>query len=341
MNTPKVLFICKQRPAQYGASYGLLNSCKFISNALEDMGVESKVIEVIDNNYIDKECHNYKPTHCFIEALWVVPEKFDVLIPLHPNIQWFVRIHSNTPFLANEGMAMDWIYKYLLLQNKYKQFHLSPNSSDMINDIYNIFSAITVYTPNIYYPIISPDILLNKPVEKNKYTLEIGCFGAIRPFKNQLLQAMAAISFANSLNKNLRFHINHTRVETHGEAVHKNLVSLFTNTNHELVVHDWLSHDDFLRLIKTMDMGLQVSFSETFNIVAADFVNLNVPIIGSKEISWLNSFYQANPNNIDDITKAMWIAWTCKSFNLQYLNKLGLKHWNKQAIVTWKKLLNI
>ena len=34
---------------------------------------------VVDNNGIDKEITEYKPTHVFIEGLWVVPEKFDVL----------------------------------------------------------------------------------------------------------------------------------------------------------------------------------------------------------------------------------------------------------------------
>jgi hypothetical protein len=84
---PRVLFICKQRPASYGASYGLLNSCRFLCNALHKMGVEAKLVEVLDNNSIDREVSQYKPTHVFIEALWVVPEKFDVLIPLHPHVK--------------------------------------------------------------------------------------------------------------------------------------------------------------------------------------------------------------------------------------------------------------
>ena len=151
-NVTKVLFICKQRPARYGASYGLLNSCRFLCNALHSMGVEAHTVEVPDNNHIDRKIHHYKPTHVFIEALWVVPEKFEVLIPLHPKIKWFVRLHSNVPFIANEGMAVDWILKYANLQKKYHQFNLAVNSEKIHNDLKRSLNIDTVYSPNIYQP---------------------------------------------------------------------------------------------------------------------------------------------------------------------------------------------
>src|SRR5580698_6050865 len=111
-NEKRILFICKIRNDFYGPSFGLINSCRFISNALQKNGIDSKVVSVNDNNDIDREVHNYRPTHVFIEALWVVPDKFQELIPLHPDVEWYVRIHSKIPFLANEGMAVEWLKKY-------------------------------------------------------------------------------------------------------------------------------------------------------------------------------------------------------------------------------------
>lgn len=339
-NTPKVLFVCKQRPAQYGASYGLLNSCRFLCNALEAMGAEAKTVEVIDNNSIDREVHKFKPTHVFIEALWVVPEKFDVLIPLHPKVQWHVRLHSNTPFLANEGVAMGWIKKYLELQKKYKQFHLSPNAENMVNDIKVTFGAETVYSPNVYQPTKKIElgiIPLTKNTDEN--IISIASFGAIRPMKNQLIQAMAAITFANELEKTLHFHINHSRLEQHGENPYKNIAALFEGSKHKLISHEWLSHEDFLKLISSIDIGLQVSFSETFNIVAADFVHSGVPIVGSNEISWINFLYKAKPTDLNDIVCHLWLAYLGKPINLHRLNYWGLKQWNKDARKVWKNYL--
>ena len=77
---PKILFICKRRNDKYGVSFGLINSCMFVCNALSKYNIESKTITVTDNNDIDREVSVYKPTHVFIEALWVVPEKFHILI---------------------------------------------------------------------------------------------------------------------------------------------------------------------------------------------------------------------------------------------------------------------
>lgn len=335
MELSRILFICKQRPARYGASYGLLNSCRFLCNVLIEMGAEAKLVEVVDNNFIDREVHKYKPTHVFIEALWVVPEKFDVLIPLYPKIQWHVRLHSNTPFIANEGIAMEWIKKYAVLQQKYSQFHISPNSARMVNDLRKSLGINTVYSPNVYQPESLPKV----EKVKNDDLIQIGCFGAIRPLKNQFIQAMAAMKFADDLDRTLHFHMNHSRLEQNGDNVYKNISALFQGSRHQLITHEWMLHEDFLKLIGQMDLGLQVSFSETFNIVSADFVHMNVPLVGSDEIEWLSSLYQADPTDIDSIIDHLWLAWFGKKVNLHYFNRFGLNRYNHNSRKVWAKYL--
>lgn len=338
---PRVLFICKQRPARYGASYGLLNSCRFLCNALISIGAEAKLVEVVDNNRIDAEVSKYKPSHVFIEALWVVPEKFEVLIPLHPHVQWNVRLHSNVPFIANEGMAIDWIVKYAKLQKKYPQFHISPNSKLMQSDLERSLGIKSVYSPNIYQLHPNPCEIFETPEDKHPNRLDVGCFGAIRPLKNQLIQAMSAMAFADELGKNLHFHINYSRIETNGENAYRNLVALFDGTKHKLITHEWIPHEVFLKLIRSMDMGLQVSFSETFNIVAADFAHLKVPIVGSPEIEWMSPLYQAKPTDLDNIVSHMWLAWLGRKINLHSVNTWGLDAYNVESKKVWKNLLGL
>jgi glycosyltransferase involved in cell wall biosynthesis len=336
--SPRILFVCKQRPATYGASYGLLNSCRFLCNALRKIdGVEANLVEVIDNNYIEREVVKYKATHVFIEALWVVPEKFDVLIKLHPDVNWYVRLHSDTPFLANEGVAMRWITAYAELQKKYKQFRVAPNSPKMARDLSLSIGMETVYAPNVYFP----DEYDYPPIpEKDPNIIDIGCFGAIRPLKNQLIQGMAAMGFADEMGKTLRFHVNYARLEQNGDNVYKNLRALFENSQHELVEHGWLSHEEFMNVIRSMDLGLQVSFSETFNIVAADFARLGVPIVVSDEVHWANFLYYAKTTDINSIMSKLWWAWYGKSVGLHKLNNWGLSKYNTMAIAEWKYLLN-
>ena len=337
----RVLFICKQRPACYGESYGLLNSCRFLCNALNDMGVEARTVEVKDNNEIDRVVTAFRPTHAFIEALWVVPEKFEVLIPLHPKVKWYVRLHSNVPFIAQEGMAMDWIKRYLELQwNHGANFALSCNSKRMVNDIGRTLgnSLYPVYAPNIYQPKCD---LADPPTKPECSSIDIGCFGAIRPLKDQLIQAMAAMCFADDLEKTMRFHVNTARIEAHGEGVYRNLKALFQGSRHQLVTHGWLLHPAFLILVSSMDLGMQVSFSETFDIVAADFVHVNVPVIGSTEIEWLDKGYQANTTNMNDIVDKLRHAWDGRKHNHHKSNKKGLEKWNDEAREEWEELLDI
>lgn len=333
----RVLFVGKRRPISYGASYGLKNSCVFLCNALESMGVEAKLVEVIDNNCIDREVHQFKPTHVFIEALWVVPEKFDVLLPLHKKVKWHVRLHSNTPFLSNEGIAMKWLVAYNDLSKKYDNFTVTPNSERMIDDLYQSLGMKTYYAPNIYQPDDRPF----NPANKDSNIINIGCFGAIRPLKNHLIQAMAAMTFANEAGKTLHFHVNSSRLEQKGENVYKNLVSLFSESKHKLVTHEWLQHHEFLQLINDMDIGVQVSFSETFNIVAADFAHQNVPIVGSEEIEWMHPLYQAKPTDLENIVSHLWLAWIGRKVSLHSLNKWGLNRYNEKARKVWAKYLGI
>lgn len=331
---PKVLFIIRKR-LNYGYSYGLVNSCRFIVNALINEGIEAKVVEVVDNNCIDKEVFNYKPTHVIIEALWVVPAKFEVLLPRYPKVNWIVRIHSNIPFIAHEGIAIEWLNEYNRLKLKYKNFDVSANSTKIIDDLKASVGQDLVYLPNVYCPCEeAPKV---KPA-KNKI-VKIGCFGVIRPMKNHLEQAVAAMAWANKNNYEIEFHINASRVEQKGDAVLKNLINLFKGTKHKLVEHDWLSHSQLVGLIKTMDLGMQLSFSETFNLVAADFVDNNIPVVVSPEISWVSKFYQAQATNTPEIIEKLDFAWFNSIYNFQLINKLYLYWYNFKSLEQWLNFL--
>ena len=334
-NKSRILFICKIRNDFYGPSFGLINSCRFIACALEEHGIPAKVVTVVDNNDIDREVSNYKPTHVFIESLWVVPEKFEELIPLHPTVQWYVRIHSKIPFLANEGMAMEWLRKYDELSVYYHTLHIASNSDEVVEEFAEAYNINVLYFPNIYCPEESLIPKLAKPVDGKSQIIDIGCFGAIRPMKNQLNQALAAITFGNESNSRINFHINSDRCELKGDAVLRNLVYAFKDTPHKLVFHPWMDHKDFIPLVQTMDLGMQVSMSETFNIVAADFVWNGVPLIGSDEITWLDRHYKADPNSLEDMVDKLRFAYAGKKHNIQKANLDGLVKYNNKSTKVW------
>jgi hypothetical protein len=301
---------------------------------LDRLGLDSKVVDVVDNNCINREVCLYRPTHVFIEALWVVPSKIEQLAKLHPDVKWIIRIHSNTPFIANEGVAIDWILGYLAIDSP--NVIIAPNSKNFLGDLISIGASKSKvnYLPN-YYEFRKHSNKLNNL----KDSVHIGCFGAIRPLKNQLIQAIAAINFANTINKDLYFHINSSRVEQSGNNVLKNLRALFENGRHKLVEHNWLKHDDFLVLVGNMDINMQVSLTETFNITVADSVNELVPVVVSKEVDWIDSRFHADPTSSIDIFGRLLLIWRNKDKKIAKKNWYDLNSYNLLSVHHWLSFL--
>ena len=339
----KVLFILKRREDfnkevhnHVGLSTGLYNSASFMNQMLLDSGVTSALEVAIDNNCIDRLVTKHKPTHVIIEALWVVPTKFSVLSRLHPTVTWIIRLHSEMPFIAGEGNAMDWLGDY----SGFKNILIGVNAPRMLREtrLYlqhrNQWTTQQTIDKIIYLPNFYPQRYKSpKRIDKKKDTVDIGCFGAIRPLKNHLLQAFGAMEFAERIGKKLRFHVNAGRIEMQGGPALNNLKGFFEQISehgHQMINHQWTPREQFLELCGSMDIGIQVSFSETFNIVGADLISQGVPLVGTAgEIPWAVTSFCADPTNSADISLKIekaynynWFNTTCQQWSLSsYTNK--------------------
>ena len=339
----KTLFILKRREdynaimhSHIGLSTGLYNSANFMNDMLNAAGVESHIEVVVDNNDINRVVTDHRPTHVVIEALWVVPSKFTVLKEIHPTVTWIIRLHSELPFLASEGMAMNWLGDYSTMPNVV----IAANAPKMLREVSLYLKTKNGWTDAetakkvIYLPNYYPQEYTDYVTPKAKETIDIGCFGAVRPLKNHLSQAIAAIDFANQIGKKLNFHINAGRIEMQGQSVLNNINALFAHlydSGHRLINHDWTPRAEFLQLCASMDLGLQVSFSETFNIVAADLISQGVPVIGSKEIPWMSKATCADPTNSEDIVEALHLSYKYPELVVVANQALLTKYTNKTS----------
>jgi hypothetical protein len=352
--TNKVLFILKRREdynavehSPQGLSTGLYNSASFMKNMLVNAGIDAELEVAIDNNDIDRLVTLHKPTHVIIEALWVVPSKFAVLIPLHPTVRWIVRLHSEMPFMAGEGMAMDWLGEYI----KFPEISIGVNAPRMLDEIRTYLATTTDHTEEetesrvFYLPNYYPQQYNSKDLDEHnryrgyKYWIDVACFGAVRPLKNHMVQAVAAIKYANQHGKQLRFHINAGRIEMKGDPVLNNLRSMFEHLSehgHQLIAHQWAVREEFLELCADMDIGLQTNFSETFNIVSADLISQGVPIVTSREIPWSNCIFNARPTESDEIYHAMTRALVFPKANV-WLHQHNLTRYTNRTEKIWVK----
>jgi len=344
----KILFILKRREdfnakkhSHVGLSTGLYNSATFVKDMLNESEIESHLEVVIDNNDIDRVVTKHRPTHVIIEALWVVPTKFVILCKLHPNVKWIIRLHSEMPFLAGEGMALDWIGDY----GAFKNIIIGVNAPRALDEVkfflgYKMklnqeeLEEKVIYLPN-YYP---QDYKLKEYNTDSEY-INIGCFGAVRPLKNHIMQAIAAIKFAEAIGKKLNFHINSGRIEMKGEPVLHNLESLFSHLSddgHQLIHHEWTPREEFLELCSTMDIGMQVSFSETFNIVGADLISQGVPLVGSVEIPWIDNWFCARATETEEIYGALLLTHQTPQLNVSKNQELLTSYTSKTRKI-WSK----
>ena len=321
---PVYLFIHKAKhsydgPSGSAPSSGVRSSVSFVVDMLQSQGINAVLAEAVDGDSIDALVTKYRPRRVVLEALWVTPEKLAELLKLHPGVhQWTVRAHSEIPFLAQEGCAVDWLTRIGHLG-----VEVAFNSAQTVED-WRVLGR-SVWLPN-YYPLRSP-----RMTEPSGDDFHIGCFGAIRPLKNQLIQALAAIKFARYMNRHLVFHMNGSRIEQFGESNLKNIRSAIYHGGAKLEMHPWLPHTEFLELVAQMDICLAVSLSESYCIVAADAVSMGVPLVGSSAISWLPRRSRARVDSVEDIFQAM----DRTGDTTVHLNHEALENYLETAVETW------
>jgi hypothetical protein len=339
----RVLILTK-KSSEYGEEInfksGLNNTADFLAEELsQNLGVTAHFTTCVDGNEIDKKIHHFKPTHVILEAIWVTPEKLAEIQKLHPKVIFTVRVHSKVTFLAYEGMAVEWIKKYPLISNVYVSF----NSHETYEDFAVIIERKKLaWLPNIYKKIDYDRINTYESVmnyfksSENPYEFNVGCFGAIRPMKDILLQAMAAMKYSDQKKLKLLFHVNTGRVEQKGDGTLRNLRALFDNSKHTLVEHDWLSHEELAKLIKKIDLGMQVSMNESFNVVTADYVFGFKPIVVSDEIHWVSKICHCD-NTIDSIVAGIYRVITDVNLIKENLHKLH--QYNEKSLEEWRVFL--
>ncbi len=342
LERPKVLLIIRSNKKKTDKSIanhnGLSNAAKATTESLLDSIINIEQSFVFDNNDIWLECEKHKPNYVIIDGLWVVPEKFEELAPLYPHIKWVIRIHSEISFIAQEGIFTDWVYKYLKIKNVVLTFN-SLKIFNIMKKITHPYSNKIEYLPNLY-TLAKNNMKIKKNIDKS--ILKIGVFGAARVLKNQLAQAVAALDFAEELDKPLELFININTKDPNGLPIYLNIIHLIKNHysgRHTVNLVEWTNHETFLEIMREIDIVMQVSFTETFNLVCCDSLNMNTPIIGVSEIPWMHSISHADPVGHQSMLKALRRAYRHSRWNV-WLNSFNLRRYNKKSVKVWENLFS-
>lgn len=329
-------------------SHGLNNSCRFVVDMLNEAGVDAKLVQVAEDNDIWKEIVAYEPDLVVIEAYWMRPKKLVDLAERFPGLKIVIRGHSSTPFLADDTIGFPWAIEYLQLGGTVAQN--DPRHADemrfLAEDLFDMDAEEArhrvPFLPN-YYPVEHHHRFAEPAGHRHEDAVDVGCFGAVRSFKNHVGQAIASRMFAERIGRRLRFHINGDRLERGGQAASKALDAIFEHGDAELIRHDWIPvHSEFLALVRSMDLVTQVSFAETFCIVAADAASQDVPLVTSPEVPWGSPLFRADPVDVRAIAHKMHEAWELRFENRAVNpNRLSLLDYVRQSRRLWLAYLGV
>jgi hypothetical protein len=239
-------------------------------------------------------------THCLIEAPWISAADTASLMSAYPHIHFIVRSHSQIGFLQVESGAITILRDLLTLQEGSLNLTVAANSLLLKSFIEKVYGSKCLYLPNLYD---LERVTAKRGVAHDHRLLRVGSFGAMRLLKNHTTAAAAAMMTAKQRGCNLEFYVSTNRVE-HGQGILDSLRAMFVGVPWaKLVESQWQDWSRFRTTVAHMDLCMQLSTTETFNIVTADACAEGVASVVTPVIDWAPKWWQVGTDSVDDAAR--------------------------------------
>ena len=281
------------------------------------------------HSILEYEREHRKPlTHVIISAPWMSRHDTEKLIEFFPAIQFVVECHSNVGFLQADPNAMELIRAIISLSHTHDNIKLGGNSKPFVEWASKVYGTQVVLLPNLY-PISKP----RKSRWKGSLPVKIGVFDAVRPQKNFMTAAAAAMLVQHIMQVPVELHMSEGG-EGDGGSVSRAIHQMTRGVpDFKVVKHLWKPWEEFIEVVQGMDLLIQPSYTESFNMVTADGIVAGVPSVVSEAIRWAPSSWKADSDDVLDIARvgvklldSRFSVWRglCA---LRKSNRYALEHW--------------
>lgn len=276
-----------------------------------------------------------RPSHVVISAPWIPTLELQNLVFSHSDIKFIVTCHSNVGFLQGDPHGVQLFRDALTLEMGAMNFHAAGNSKRFCTWVHDSYGSPCTFLPNLYF--LERDFPVSRPLF-NGGILRIGVFGAIRPLKNLMTAGAAILEIANNLHTDVEMHISAGRIEG-GGVVLQSLAAMFNNVpGVKLVLDNWQQWPQFRRLVRSMHLLMQVSYTESFNMVTADGASESIPSVVSEAIDWAPKDWKV------DVDDAIRVARKGKHLigdrDAGFDGFMALKQFNEEGVRAWKDYLS-
>lgn len=298
-----VLFVYKNFKTIHPASHdGLGISSLLCVKVLRRQGVQADLLAVCNITEIEMRLRD-RPgiTHCVIQAPWIGLSDLANLLAAHPAVHFVVLCHSQIAFLQADNNAMKNIRDQMPYQDSVLNFTFAVNNKRLQDALVRIYGGRCLLLPNLYDITSVRPPIWRAPGVKDR--LKIGSFGALRIQKNHSTAAFAACAIGKHLGADIDFHVSTGRDDGGGQIL-KLLRNVFAGLGWaRLVEVPWLSWPAFRSKIAEMDLCIQLSMTESFNIISADAAHAYVPSVVSDTIDWTPTDWRAVADNSEDAAR--------------------------------------
>lgn len=280
-----------------GLGVSALNNAK----NLHKMGIKAQVFPVKDEQGIGVALiQNPDATHVIVSAPWINTPYFAHLCARYPDVQFAMVSHSNVGFLQADIRGIELVKEALDLEGSTHNFHLAGNCREFQMWVEETFRAPCTFLPNMYY--------LHHQHGRHKHIwsggpIRIGIFGATRIQKNFISAVAAGMQIGATLGVHTEIWVNSGRNDGPESNRLRNAMKQLTGGVPFVTLnyYNWSSWGDFKRIVGTMNLLLQPSYTESFNMVTADGVSQGVPSVVSDVVTWAPDYWKARIDDVSDI----------------------------------------
>lgn len=326
-----------------GLGVSAMQNCRALKNAgyYAEVWPITSAADLIKRLDSDRELlknpRHIQVTHVVISALWMESNDVVELLTKYHTVQFVVVSHSNIGFLQVEPNAIKRLREGGLIERCYTNFHIAANSHKFVT-----WWEATYQTPMLHIPNMYPTENAAHPKKWQGGKLRIGCFCAVRPYKNIITAAAAALEIGVRLRvSDLEFYISGGRMEAGGsQTILNSIQALYTGVGRSrLIQNNWSSWPEFVKTVATMDLLLQPSFTEGFNMVTADGIVSGVPSVISDAIDWAPQRWMAVSDAASDVADVGVSLLHDPGAAAAGLAALNIH--NQNSLISWKKFLEL
>lgn len=294
-----------------------------------------QIVERLRASNVDADARGaIRVSHVVIAAPWLAAAEIEAMAAEFPEVVWAVVCHSNVGFLNADPGAIRIMEGVRDLQLATHNVFAAGNAQKFVEWATVDWGVHAVWLPNLYSLTESFPEHVRQPWDGHS-PLKLGLFGAQRPLKNFITAAAGATALQQQFRVPIELHVSSGRPEGDNGSALREVTR--RKRDIKVIYTEWLPWPAFRRYQRGIDLVLQLSYTESFDNVAADAVAEGVPVVASTAIDWLPARWQANSDDPMDVVRVA--EYLLRSPTAIHDGQRALRKYVDDGVMTWRRWL--